>query len=87
MELSPNSVVEGNNEKGKITGDSSNKEAKEMGKEMQALTKYMVSQSFSLGLTSYSHESLSYCLCEPEPGEQGHPVAELVWHTVYSTLA
>ncbi|GAB0195547.1 hypothetical protein GRJ2_002020000 [Grus japonensis] len=31
LELSPNSIAESNNEKGKIKGDSSNKEAKEIG--------------------------------------------------------
>ena len=57
LELSPNSVAESNNEKGKIKGDSSNKEAKETGKGTQALTKYLDSSSFALGLT----------LCSPGP--------------------
>ncbi|CAM9439786.1 unnamed protein product [Bubo scandiacus] len=59
LELSPNSVAESNNEKGKIKGDSSSKEAKEIGKDMRALTKYLASQPFSLGLTSCSPDSLS----------------------------
>lgn len=58
LELSPNSVAESNNEKGKIKGDSSNKEAKEIGKDTRALTKYLASQSFALGLTSRSPDSL-----------------------------
>ena len=59
LELSPNSVAESNNEKGKIKGDSSNKEVKEIGKDTRALTKYLASQSFALGLTSCSPNSLS----------------------------
>lgn len=88
LELSPNSVAETNNEKGKIKGDSSNKEAKETGKDTRALTKYLASQSFALGLTSCSPNSLSpVVFVKPEPGEQGHPVAELMQHTVYSMPA
>jgi len=58
LELSPNSAAESNNEKGKIKGDSSNKEAKGIGKDRRALTKYLASPSFALGLTSCSADSL-----------------------------
>lgn len=54
LELSPNSVAESNNEKGKIKGDSSNKEEKEMGKDTRALTKHLAPQSFASRLTSCS---------------------------------
>ena len=67
LELSPNSVAESNNEKGKIKGDSSNKEAKEIGKDTRALTKYLASQSFALGLTSPSPDSLSTVFVSPSP--------------------
>lgn len=39
LEPSPNSVAESNNEKGKIKGDSSNREAREIGRDTRALTK------------------------------------------------
>lgn len=45
LELSPNSVAGSNNEKGKIKGDSFNKEVKEMGKDTRALTKHSAPQS------------------------------------------
>lgn len=57
LEPSPNSAAESNNEKGKIRGDSTNKEAKEMGKDTRALTKCLASQSAASGLTSCSPDS------------------------------
>lgn len=58
LELSPNSAAQSNNEKGKIKGDSSNKEEKEMGTDTQALTEHLAPQSFASCLTSCSPISL-----------------------------
>lgn len=78
LEPSPNPVAESNNEKGKIKGDSSNREAKEMGKDTRALTKYLASQSFALGSTSCSPDSLAPLVsASPSPGSRD----TLVLHT------